>query len=64
MFKAKLIDKVITEPLGGAHFDREATFDTVKKEIQTAFRKLVKMDARELVNSRREKFYKMGVYAE
>lgn len=64
MLKAKLIDKVIPEPLGGAHFDREATFDTVKKEIQTAFRKLVKMDARERVNSRREKFYKMGVYAE
>jgi acetyl-CoA carboxylase carboxyl transferase subunit alpha len=64
MLKAKLIDKVIPEPLGGAHFDCEATFDTVKKEIQTAFRKLVKMDARERVNSRREKFYKMGVYAE
>ena len=64
MLKAKLIDKVIPEPLGGAHFDREATFDTVRKEIQTAFRKLVKMDARERVNSRREKFYKMGVYAE
>lgn len=64
MLKAKLIDKVIPEPLGGAHFDREATFDTVKKEIQTAFRKLLKMDARERVNSRREKFYKMGVYAE
>ena len=64
MLKAKLIDKVIPEPLGGAHFDREATFDTVKKEIQTVFRKLVKMDARERVNSRREKFYKMGVYAE
>jgi acetyl-CoA carboxylase carboxyl transferase subunit alpha len=64
MLQAKLIDKVIPEPLGGAHFDRDTTFDTVKKEIQTTFRKLAKMDAQERVKLRREKFYKMGVYEE
>ena len=64
MLKAKLIDKIIEEPLGGAHFDREQTFETVKKEIQAAFRKLGKMDAEKLVTSRRDKFYQMGVYSE
>ena len=32
MLKNKLIDKIIKEPLGGAHFDREATYTNVKKK--------------------------------
>ncbi|MGC6421725.1 MAG: acetyl-CoA carboxylase carboxyltransferase subunit alpha [Flavobacteriaceae bacterium] len=64
MFKARLIDKVINEPLGGAHFDREQTFETVKKEIQAAYRKLAKMEPKERVDARREKFYNMGIFSE
>ena len=64
MLNAKLIDKVIPEPLGGAHFDRDKTFDTVKKEIQSAFRNLSKIEAERRVQLRREKFYNMGVYSE
>src|SRR5690606_35254995 len=33
MKKNHLIDDVIPEPLGGAHYDRETTFETVKKTI-------------------------------
>ena len=64
MLNAKLIDKVIPEPLGGAHFDRDKTFDTVKKEIQSAFRNLSKIEAEQRVQLRQEKFYNMGVYSE
>lgn len=64
MLNAKLIDKVIPEPLGGAHFDQDKTFDTVKKEIQSAFRNLSKIEAEQRVQLRREKFYNMGVYSE
>lgn len=64
MLNANLIDKVIPEPLGGAHFDRDKTFDTVKKEIQSAFRNLSKIEAEQRVQLRREKFYNMGVYSE
>ena len=64
MLNAKLIDKVIPEPVGGAHFDRDKTFDTVKKEIQSAFRNLSKIEAEQRVQLRREKFYNMGVYSE
>jgi acetyl-CoA carboxylase carboxyl transferase subunit alpha len=64
MLNAKLIDKVIPEPLGGAHFDRDKTFDTVKKEIQSTFRNLSKIEAEQRVQLRREKFYNMGVYSE
>ena len=35
MLKFKLIDKIIKEPLGGAHYDREVTYAHVKKEILT-----------------------------
>jgi len=60
MLKNKLIDKIITEPLGGAHFDREMTFKTVRKEILTAFKKIEKDSSKERINKRRSKFLKMG----
>ena len=64
MLKAKLIDKIISEPLGGAHFDREKTFEIVKKEIQTTYRKLSKLEDKQRIKARREKFYGMGIYSE
>ena len=64
MLKSKLIDKIIKEPLGGAHYDRESTFETVKKEILTSFNKLNKMEASMRIEFRREKFSKMGVFNE
>ena len=64
MLKSKLIDKIIKEPLGGAHYDRESTFETVKKEILTSFNKLNKMEASMRVEFRREKLSKMGVFNE
>lgn len=62
MLKAKLIDKVIKEPLGGAHYDRQTTFESVKKEILNTFQKLKKMDSKMRINFRRNKFTSMGVF--
>lgn len=62
MKKSKLIDKIVKEPLGGAHFDREATFETVKGEIIKAFKGLDKLSPKELVEQRRNKFDEMGVF--
>ena len=62
MLKAKLIDKIVKEPLGGAHFDRETVFNSVKKEIISAFQKLNKMEPGMRINYRRNKFLKMGVF--
>ena len=64
MLKAKLIDKIIKEPLGGAHYDRETTFISVKKEIINAFKKLKKMESRMRIDLRRNKFSSMGVFSE
>ena len=62
MKKAKLIDKIIKEPLGGAHFNREVAFQTVQAEILKAYRELSKLSPKELIQKRREKFDQMGVF--
>ena len=64
MLKNKLIDKIITEPLGGAHFDREATYENVKKEILGALKCIQKLDKRTRIVNRREKFIAMGRVSE
>ena len=60
MLQNKLIDKIIKEPLGGAHYDRETTFKNVKKEILAAFKETSKIDSRSRVDQRRKKFIGMG----
>ena len=62
MLKSKLIDKIIKEPLGGAHFDRNNVFLTVKKQMIDAFRTLDKMDSDKLIEARKAKFSNMGTF--
>lgn len=40
MLKEKLIDGVIEEPLGGAHYDPEAAYQNVKKTILSNIKSL------------------------
>lgn len=56
----KLVDKVILEPLGGAHRDAEATIATVGEAVAEALAPLLEMDAATLRSRRREKFLAMG----
>ena len=60
MLKNKLIDKIIKEPLGGAHFDREMTFKTLRKELLTTFKKIEKDSSKDRIDKRRNKFLEMG----
>ncbi|MFQ3341726.1 MAG: acetyl-CoA carboxylase carboxyl transferase subunit alpha [Flavobacteriaceae bacterium] len=60
MLKNKLIDKIIKEPLGGAHFDRETTFKIVRKELLVALNKIEKDSPKDRINKRRNKFLEMG----
>ena len=62
MFRANLIDKIIKEPLGGAHNFREKTYKTVKKQILESYKKLVEIEPRKRIQLRREKFSKMGMF--
>jgi len=62
MLKLKLIDKIIKEPLGGAHYDHVATYDAVRKEVLSAFKQLEKLTPKKRIEQRREKFIAMGNY--
>ena len=64
MFKAKLIDKIIKEPLGGAHFDRDKIFEDVKNEILLTYSKNKKLSSEKLIEKRRNKFISMGSFLE
>ena len=64
MKKNKLIDEIIPEPLGGAHYDRETTFETVKKTIIKTYKQLAKKEADELLSERMAKYEAMGEFKE
>lgn len=59
-----LIDEIIPEPLGGAHFDRETTFSNVQKAVLGAYEELKGLSTQELIDQRMEKYCNMGVYKE
>lgn len=64
MKRNKLIDEIIPEPLGGAHYDRETTFETVKKTIVKTYKLLAKKETDELLAERMAKYEAMGEFKE
>ena len=61
MKKNKLVDKIIKEPLSGAHSEPEKTFNLVKKEILSSLNELQKLSIDKLVKKRMDKFCNMGI---
>lgn len=59
-----LVDKIIEEPIGGAHTNKDEIFKKVKKEINLSIKKLSKISIDDLVNKRMDKFANMGVVKE
>ncbi|MBW4888742.1 acetyl-CoA carboxylase carboxyltransferase subunit alpha [Mucilaginibacter sp. HMF5004] len=64
MFKNKLVDGVIKEPLGGAHQDPIAMAATLKKQLIKDLKVLAEKNVDELVAERIDKFCSMGVVVE
>lgn len=64
MKKLKIVDKIVKEPLGGAHSNREKTFEIVGKAILKEFEELKKLSPEKLVETRMQKFIDIGVYNE
>lgn len=64
MLKNKLIDGVIKEPLGGAHYDPAGMYGTLKLELLSLLSDLKKKPVDKLIEERIEKFASMGVYIE
>ena len=53
-------DRVIEEPLGGAHRNPDATFEAVRKAIAALLKDLSGKDAKALLKDRRERFLSLG----
>ena len=64
MKKNKLIDKIIKEPLGGAHQNKDKVFNNVKKEIYNTFNDLKKLSIPKLLEMRSNRFTSIGVFNE
>lgn len=64
MKKQKLIDDIISEPLGGAHYDKATTFKSVEEYVMSAFNELKVLSTKELVTRRMDKYSKMGEFKE
>lgn len=62
MKKQKLIDGIIKEPLGGAHYDRESAFKEVEKTIISAYKELKDLTPKDLVKKRMDKYAEMGEF--
>lgn len=59
-----LIDKIVEEPIGGAHRDKENTYKIVSKIILDTYNELKILSPDELVEKRIDKYAEMGEYKE
>lgn len=59
-----LIDKVVSEPLGGAHRDPAAMAQSLKKSLQDALRQLSALSTAELLETRFERLMSYGRFKE
>jgi len=64
MFKNKLIDGIIKEPLGGAHQNPEQMAGTIKQQILDDLKVLTKEKTEKMIAARIDKFCAMGVVVE
>ena len=60
MLKNKLIDKIVPEPLGGAHYDPDQTYESVKENIIFFYKKIKSLSKGKMIDNRRKKFTKIG----
>jgi acetyl-CoA carboxylase carboxyl transferase subunit alpha len=64
MLKFGLVDGVIPEPLGGAHWDHDEAAELVKTQIVQTLEELKKIDPETRIDQRIDKFSKMGFWEE
>jgi acetyl-CoA carboxylase carboxyl transferase subunit alpha len=64
MLKFGLVDGIIREPLGGAHWNYDEAANNLKSYIKPVLKELEKIDPQERINQRIEKFNKMGFWDE
>lgn len=64
LLELKIIDRIVPEPLGGAHRDYKKIAETLKNILLEELTALKKIKPDKLISNRLEKFAQMGVYEE
>jgi acetyl-CoA carboxylase carboxyl transferase subunit alpha len=64
LIQFNIIDRIIPEPVGGAHKNPDEMFKILKPILIQELNELLKIKPDKLVKQRKEKFYKMGVWEE
>lgn len=64
LFRLRVIDDIIPEPLGGAHRDPRGMGNTLKAYLLRYLRELRDLSAQDLLDQRYQKFRAMGVFVE
>lgn len=59
-----LVDEIIPEPIGGAHWDYDEAAEILKQYIVTAIQQFKKLNVEERINKRIEKYEQMGFWNE
>ena len=62
LIKTGIIDRIVPEPIGGAHQNYEEMFKILKPILLEELKGLKKINPEKLAQQRKEKFYKMGVF--
>lgn len=64
LLEQKIIDRIIPEPMGGAHTNCEAMAANLKTVLKEELAGLIRIKPEKLVENRFEKFGRMGVWAD
>jgi acetyl-CoA carboxylase carboxyl transferase subunit alpha len=64
LYELRVIDEIVPEPPGGAHANHEETAQTLQQALLRNLEELRKYKPDKLVRRRREKYLRMGQYAE
>jgi acetyl-CoA carboxylase carboxyl transferase subunit alpha len=64
LFELRVIDEIVAEPPGGAHANHEETAQTLQQTLVRHLEELRKYKPDKLVRRRREKYLRIGQYAE
>ena len=64
MLKFGLVDDVVPEPLGGAHWNYDQAAENLKNYLIPVINELEKINPQDRVNNRIEKFGRMGFWEE
>ena len=60
LLELKVIDEIITEPIGGAHRDRDLILKNVKESLVKNLEYFTQKSSEEIINERKDKFLKIG----